>query len=59
MLPYYQIENNVVEEKPVKRENKKCRKCEIEINLNNYMKNKTICKACHNENMRRHRNEVS
>ena len=52
MLPYYRIENNIVIEKP----NKKCSKCETEINTKNYIKNKTICRACHNENMRNRRN---
>ena len=55
MLPYYQIENNIVEEKPVK----KCSKGEIEINPNSYIKNKTICTMCHNENMRNRRNKTS
>ena len=53
MLPYYEIENNVVVEKPVQKEIKKCSKRETEKNLDNYIKNKTICRACHNENMKK------
>ena len=56
MLPYYQTEDNVVKEKPVKKPIKKCSKCENEINHDNYIKNKTICRECHNENMRKRRN---
>ena len=52
MLPYYQTEDDVVKEKPVK----KCSKCENGINPDNYIKNKTICRKCHNENMRKRRN---
>ena len=52
MLPNYKIKNNIVIEKPIK----KCSKCETEINTKNYIKNKTICRACHNENMRNRRN---
>jgi len=60
MLPYYQIENNFVEEKPDRiKQIKKCSKCEIEINPNNYIKNKTICRNCHNQNMRNRRNKSS
>ena len=56
MLPYYQTEDDVVKEKPVKNTIKKCSKCEKGINPDNYIKNKTICRACHNENMRKRRN---
>ena len=56
MLPYYQTENNIVKEKPVKKPIKKCSKCENGINPDNYIKNKTICRECHNENMRKRRN---
>ena len=49
MLPYYKVENNIVIDKPIKR----CSKCKTEINTENYIKNKTICRACHNENMRK------
>ena len=56
MLPYYQTEDNVVKENPVRKPIKKCSKCENEINPDNYIKNKTICRECHNENMRKRRN---
>ena len=56
MLPYYQTEDNNVKEKPVKKPIKKCSKCENGINPDNYIKNKTICRECHNENMRKRRN---
>ena len=56
MLPYYQTEDNVVKEKPVKKPIKKCSKCKNEINPDKYIKNKTICRECHNENMKNRRN---
>ena len=56
MLPYYETENNIVIDKPVQKPIKRCSKCETEINTKNYIKNKTICRACHNENMRNRRN---
>ena len=56
MLPYYQTKDNVVKEKPVKNPIKKCSKCDNGINPDNYIKNKTICRKCHNENMRSRRN---
>ena len=58
MLPYYQIENDVVVERPIKKVAKKCTKCEMEINPENYIKKKTICRACHNENMRNRRKKT-
>ena len=51
MLPYYQAEDDVVKGKPVK----KCSKCENGISPDNYIKNKTICRKRHNENMRKRR----
>ena len=33
-----------------------CSKCENETNPDNYFKNKTICRECHNANMRKRRN---
>ena len=59
MLPYYQIEDDVVKEKPLKNPIKKCTKCENLINPDNYIKNKTICRLCHNENMTNRRNKSS
>ena len=59
MLPYYQTEDDVLKEKPVKNPIKNCTKCENLINPDNYIKNKTICRLCHNENMRNRRNESS
>ena len=59
MLPYYQTEDDVVKEKPVKNPKEKCTKCENLINSDNYIKNKTICRLCHNENMRNRRNKSS
>ena len=59
MLPYYETENDVFEEKPVRKPIKKCSRCEIEINPDNYIKNKTLCRHCHNENMRKRRNAAS
>ena len=56
MLPYYKIENNNVVDKPVQKPIKRCSKCEAEINTEKYIKNKTICRACHNEKMRKRRN---
>ena len=56
MLPYYETEDNIVIDKPVQKPIKRCSKCETEINFKNYVKNKTICRACHNENMRKRRN---
>ena len=53
MLPI--TEDFVIIEKPVQKEVKKCSKCETEINPDNYIKNRTICRACHNENMRNRR----
>ena len=53
MLPYYQTEDDIVKEKPVKNTIKKCSKCENVINPDNYIKHKTICRKCHNENMRK------
>ena len=55
MLPYYQTEDNIVTEKPVKDTIKKCSKCENVINPDNCIKNKTICRQCHNQNMRNRR----
>ena len=56
MLPYYQTEDIVVKEEPVKKQIKKCSKFEIDLNPDNCIKNKTICRECHNENMRKRRN---
>ena len=47
MLPYYKVENEIV--------HKKCSKCEIEIIPVNYIKNKTICRICHDKNMKERR----
>ena len=55
MLAYYQTEDNVVKDKPVKNTIKRCSKCENIINPDNFIKNKTICKQCHNQNMRNRR----
>ena len=55
MLPYYKTEDNVIIEKPVQKEIKKCNKCETEKNPDNYIKNKTFYRACRNENMRNQR----
>ena len=55
LLPYYKIENNIVIDKPVQKPIKRCSKCETEINTENCIKNKTICRACHKENMRKRR----
>ena len=49
MLPSYKTEDNVIIEKPVRKEIKKCSICENEKNPDNYIKNKTICRACHRE----------
>ena len=56
MLPYYETENNIVIDKPVQKPIKSCSKCKTELNIESYIKNKTICRACHNENMRKRRN---
>ena len=56
MLPYYETENNLVIDKPVQKPIKNCSKCKTERNTENYIKNKTICRDCHNENMRKRRN---
>ena len=59
MLPYYKIEDIVVENKPIKREVKRCSKCQTEICPDNYIKNKTICRQCKNQDMRDRRNKTS
>ena len=56
MLPYYETENNIVIYKPVQKPIKRCSKCETELNTEKYIKNKTICRACHNEKLRKRRN---
>ena len=60
MLPYCVLEEIVYENNVDKEEKlvqyKICSKCEAEINPDNYIKNKTICRKCHNENMRKRRN---
>ena len=53
MLPYYKTESNIVIDKPIKR----CSKGKTEINTEKYIKNKTICRAFHNENIRKRRNK--
>ena len=55
MLRYYETEDNLVIDKPVQKPIKICTKCETEINTEKYFKNKSICRACHNENMRKRR----
>ena len=55
MLPYYETENNIVIGKPVQKPIKRYSKCEAQTNTGNYIKNKSICRACHNENMRKRR----
>ena len=59
MLPYYQRENDVFEEKPVRKPIKKCSRCEIEKCPDNYIYNKSICRLCHNENMGKRGNAAS
>ena len=59
MFPYYENENNVIEKKPVIKEIKRFSKCEIAIHPDNDMKNKTICRKCHIENMRNRRSKTS
>ena len=54
MLPYYELEENIQEEKTVQLES--CCKCDTDINPDNYNKNKTIRRKCRNENMRKRRN---
>ena len=56
MLRYCETVNNLVIDKPVQKPLKRCTKCKTEINTENYIKNKTICRACHNENMRKRKN---
>ena len=56
MLHYYETENNIVIDKAVQKPIKRCCKCETEINTDKNNRNKTICSACHNENMRNRRN---
>ena len=58
MLPYYQIENDVIVKTPIKQEVKKCTKCEMEINPEKYIKMKTFCRARHNENKRNRRKKT-
>ena len=57
MLPYYVEEKeDIVEiENVIQEDVKKCSKCEVEINPHNYITNKSICRKCHNENMRNRR----
>ena len=43
LIPYYKTDDIVMEEEPVQNQIKKYSKCEIEINPDNYLKNKTIC----------------
>ena len=52
MLTFYKIENKIVLEKPVQKEITKCSSGETEINPDNYIKNKTVCRARQNEIMR-------
>ena len=47
MLPYYKVEHEI--------SNENCSKCDIDIIPDNYIKNKTICRLCHNKNMRERR----
>ena len=56
MLPYYETENKIVIDKPVQKPIKRCSKCETALNIEKYIKKKTICRACHNENMRKRGN---
>ena len=56
MLPYYETEINIVIDKRVQKQIERCSKGKTEINTENYIKHKTICKACHIENMRQRRN---
>ncbi len=53
MLPYCQLEDNIINKhEPIKEIIKNCSKCDIVITPVNYIKNNTICRVCHNENMR-------
>ena len=46
MLPYYKIEDEIIEETNVVHKNiKKCTKCGVEINNDNCIKNRNICKT--------------
>ena len=50
MLPYYKIEDEIIEETNVVHKNiKKCTKCGVEINNDNCIKNRNICKPCRNQ----------
>ena len=54
MLPYYESEENIQEEKTVQYKN--CSKCETKMNPDKFIKNKTICRKCQNEKEREKRN---
>ena len=53
MLPYFELEEEIQEEKTVQY--KSCSKGETKINPDDYFKKQTICRKCHNENMRKRR----
>ena len=38
--------------------NRVCNTCNIEINENNYMKDRTVCKSCYNKNRRKNNNKT-
>ena len=38
--------------------NRNCTACNIMIDENNYLKHRTICKRCHNENRRKNNNNT-
>ena len=52
MLPYYETENDIARDKPIQKPIKRCSKSEREKKTQQIiLKNKTICRACHNEKM--------
>ena len=38
--------------------NRTCNTCNIEIDGNNYLKNRTVCKKCYNKNRRKNNNNI-
>ena len=36
--------------------NRLCKACNIKIDENNYLKNRTVCKSCYNKNRRKNKN---
>ena len=57
MLPYYieeETKNVCVEEKDIVQANyKNCIKCFVELNPDNYIESRKICRSCHNKSRKK------